>query len=124
MPVRLNNQGLSRRSLVRMIYFLPKDRPFRPEVVGRMKDATLQMQEHGYGDPTFRIEPDDQGEPLVHRVDGEHMDEDYPERDGAVSEASQAFAGGRGIKLLVIDQTDTQLWRPAEAISIVIDSGK
>ena len=98
---------------VRMIYFLPKDRPFRPEVVDQMKDAILQiqaffaqqMQAHGHGDLTFRIETDDQGEPLVHRVDGEHTDEEYAERGGAVSEASQAFAGGRDIELVVIDQS-------------------
>ena len=67
---------------VRMIYFLPNDRPFRQEVVDSMKVAIRrvqtfyaeQMQAHGYGYKTFRIETDAQGEPLVHRVDGRHSE--------------------------------------------------
>ena len=65
---------------VRMIYFLPKDRPYRAEVVQRMKDEIRavqtffaeQMEAHGYGRRTFRVETDSQGEPMVHRVDGQH----------------------------------------------------
>ena len=64
---------------VRMIYFLPNDRPFRQEVVNSMKTAIRyaqtfyaeQMQAHGYGNKTFQFEIDEQGEPLVHRVDGQ-----------------------------------------------------
>ena len=70
---------------VRMIYFLPNDRPFRQEVVDSMKVAIRrvqtfyaeQMQAHGYGNRTFRIETDAQGEPLVHRVDGRHPNSYY-----------------------------------------------
>ena len=35
------------------------------------------MQAHGYGNKTFRFESDAQGEPLVHRVDGQHPDSHY-----------------------------------------------
>ena len=67
---------------VRMIYFLPNDRPFRQEVVDSMKTTirriqTLyaeQMQAHGHGRKTFRFETDAQGEPTVHRVGGQHPD--------------------------------------------------
>ena len=70
---------------VRMIYFLPNDRPFRAAVVKEMKDEIRtiqtfyaeQMQAHGYGNSTFRFETDAQGEPLVHRVDGQHPDSHY-----------------------------------------------
>ena len=70
---------------VRMIYFLPNDRPFRQEVVDSMKVAIRrvqtfyaeQMQAHGYGNRPFRIETDAQGEPLVHRVDGRHPNSYY-----------------------------------------------
>ena len=70
---------------VRMIYFLPNDRPYRQEVVDEMK-ATIrrvqtfyaeQMEAHGYGYKTFRFETDAQGEPLVHRVDGRHPNSYY-----------------------------------------------
>ena len=64
---------------VRMIYFLPNDRPYRTEMVQNMKDQILkvqtfyaeQMDAHGYGRRTFRVETDPQGEPMVHRVDGQ-----------------------------------------------------
>ena len=70
---------------VRMIYFLPNDRPFRQEVVDSMKVAIRrvqtfyaeQMEAHGYGNRRFRIETDAQGEPLVHRVDGRHPESYY-----------------------------------------------
>ncbi len=70
---------------VRLIYFLPNDRPYRPEVVDSMKVRIRQlqtfyaeqMQAHGYGNKTFRIETDAQGEPLVHRLDGRHPESHY-----------------------------------------------
>ena len=66
---------------VRLIYFLPNDRPFRAEVVDSMKVAIRriqtfygdQMQVHGYGNKTFRFETDAHGEPMVHRVDGQNV---------------------------------------------------
>ena len=65
---------------VRMIYFLPNDRPFQGNVVQKMKDEIRvlptffaeQMQAHGYGKKTFRFETDAKGKPKVHRVDGKH----------------------------------------------------
>ena len=65
---------------VRMIYFLPNDRRFRASVVDSMKRTIReiqtfygeQMQAHGYGYKTFAFESDASGEPIVHRVDGQH----------------------------------------------------
>ena len=72
---------------VRMIYFLPKGRTFRTDIIQKMKDEirniqtfyTEQMGAHGYGNITFRVETDPQGEPIVHRIDGQgqHPDSDY-----------------------------------------------
>ena len=70
---------------VRLIYFLPNDRPFRAAAIPRIKDEIRkaqtffaeQMQAHGYGNRTFRIETDAQGEPLVHRVVGQHPESHY-----------------------------------------------
>ncbi len=97
---------------VRLIYFLPKDRPFRAEVVDSMKTAIVQIQaffaqqmrEHDHGDLTFQYETDAMGEPLVHRVDGEHDGGHYVEHGGAASEVARAFSGGRDIDLVVIDK--------------------
>ena len=101
---------------VRMIYFLPNDRPFRQEVVDSMKVAIRrvqtfyaeQMQAHGYGNRTFRIETDAQGEPLVHRVDGRHPDSRYigGRTYGTMSdELGQAFNVRANIYLIVLDNS-------------------
>ena len=79
------NLNVGEPRTVRLIYFLPNDRPFNAEVVQNMKDEIRniqtfyaeQMQAHGYGNKTFRFETDAQGEPLVHRVDGQHPDSYY-----------------------------------------------
>ena len=81
----LANLDVGEPRTVRMIYFLPNDRPFRQEVVDEMKAVILQvqtfyaeqMQAHGYGNRTFRFETDAAGKPLVHRVDGRRSDSYY-----------------------------------------------
>ena len=83
-----------------MIYFLPNDRPFRQRVVDEMKSVIRQtqtfyaeqMQAHGYGNSTFRVETDAQGAPKVHRVDGQHAERVYNENPSRViDELGQAF---------------------------------
>ena len=107
------NVGESRT--VRLIYLLPNDRPFRAEEVDSMKVAILQiqafyaeqMQAHGYGNKTFRIETDAQGEPMVHRVDGQHPDGHYlDDTFGTVQdEIEQAFDVRENIYFIVIDNS-------------------
>ena len=82
---RAANLNVGPPRTVRMIYFLPSDRPFRQEVVDSMKTMIRrvqsfyleQMQAHGHGDMTFRFETNDQEDPVVHRVDGEYNDTQY-----------------------------------------------
>ena len=70
---------------VRMIYFLPNDRPYRADVEQRAKDHVRksqiffaeQMRAHGYGNKTFRVETDSEGEPMVHRVAGQYPNSHY-----------------------------------------------
>ena len=77
---RLTALNVGEPRTVRIIHFLPKDRPFRAEVIPVIKDEVSkaqtflneQMQMHGYNDRTFRIETDALGELLIHRVDGQH----------------------------------------------------
>ena len=79
------NLNVGEPRTVRMIYFLPNDRLYREDVVQRMKDEILDIQDfyaesmkaHGYEGMTFKIEMDSQGEPMVHRVDGQHPDSHY-----------------------------------------------
>ena len=100
---------------VRMIYFLPNDRPFRQEVVDSMKVAIRrvqtfyaeQMQAHGYGNRTFRIETDAQGEPLVHRVDGRHSNRYYRTHDW-FSELWEVFDPNENIYNIITDTAEPE----------------
>ena len=84
------NLNVGEPRTVRMIYFLPNDRPFQQEVVDSMKVTIRQiqtfyadqMEAHGYGRKTFRFETDAQGDPVVHRVDGQHANSYYIDNGG------------------------------------------
>ena len=107
---------------VRLFYFLPNDRPFRPDVVQRLKDEMSriqsfygeQMEAHGYGYRTFRLETDDQEEPLVHRVDGQHPDSHYIDGTWAVvGEIAEAFDLSDRIVAVVVDISSNRINRTA-----------
>ena len=109
------NLNVGEPRTVRMIYFLPNDRPFRQEVVDSIKVAIRQiqtfyagqMQAHGYGNKTFRFETDARGEPLVHRVDGQHPDSHYLDNTSRTvsDEIGQAFDLYVNIYLIVVDNS-------------------
>ncbi len=98
---------------VRLVYFLPNDRPYRADVIQRMKDEILniqaffaeQMEAHGYGEVTFRIETDSQDEPMVHDVLGKHPDRYYLDRtlDTVYPEIEEMFNLNANVYLIVID---------------------
>ena len=98
---RLANLNTGEPRTVRMIYFLPNDWPYRAEVVNSMKTVIKQvqtfyaeqMQANGYGNWTFGIETDAQGEPMVHRVDGQHAFSHYDNTLGyaVIDELEQTF---------------------------------
>ena len=109
------NLNVGEPRTVRLIYFLPNDRPYREDVVQRMKEMIRgvqtfyaeQMAAHGYGSKTFRVETDPQGDPIVHRVDGGHPDIHY--LDDTVSTALDEIEGKfdvmENIYLIVIDSS-------------------
>ena len=86
------NLNVGEPRMVRLILFSPGDRPFRVELIDSIKTAIVQsqtffgeqMQAHGYGFMTFQYETDAQGEPLVHRVDGQHPESHYFEKTPGV----------------------------------------
>ena len=107
---------------VRLFYFLPNDRPFRADVVQRIKDEMLsiqtwfgeQMEGHGYGYKTFRIETDAGGDPVVHRVDGRHPDSHYTEGAwNSVREIGEAFDLSQSIIVVVVDNSTNRIGRTA-----------
>ena len=97
---------------VRMIYFLPNDLPYRADVVQNMKDMIRtvqkfyaeQMEVHGYGNKTFQYETDDQGHPMVHRVDGQHPFSHYDNTLGTavIKELEQAYDLEANIYFIVL----------------------
>ena len=106
------NLNLGEPRTVRMIYFLPNDWPYRTEVVESMKTVIRQaqnfyaeqMQAHGYGNWTFHIETDAQGEPMVHRVDGQHAFSHYDNTLGnaVIAELEQTFDLDANIYFIVL----------------------
>ena len=112
------NLNVGEPRTVRMIYFLPNDRPYRPKVVQQMKDMIRtvqtffaeQMQAHGYGKKTFRFETNNKGEPKVHRVDGLHSDSYYLDDGRYWEELEQKFdMWGHNIYFIVWDNSTDRI---------------
>ena len=111
------NLNVGEPRTVRMIYFLPNDRPYRADVVQRMKEDIRivqtfyaeQMEAHGYGKATFLVETDAQGEPMVHRVDGRHPDSHYLDDTNVTvhDEIDLGFNLEANVYLIVIDNSIT-----------------
>ena len=108
------NLNVGEPRTVRMIYFLPNDRPYREDVVQHMKDEILNiqtfyaesMQAHGY-DMTFKIETGAQGDPVVHRVNGQHPDSHYIVNTDrkVLSEIRLIFDVRKNIYCIVVDNS-------------------
>ena len=113
------NLNVGEPRTVRMIYFLPNDRQPRTDV-----DATFdtlvrdvqqsyaeQMENHGFGRRTFRIETDVDGTALVHHVKGKFDDVHYhTDPFGRVlEETREQFDLWENIYLIVFEQGDTGL---------------
>ena len=71
--------------MVRLIYFLPNDREAQPDIDTTF-DASIkrtqkfyadEMVRHGFGRKTFRFETDENGDVIVHHVDGNYHDAFY-----------------------------------------------
>ena len=109
------NLNVGEPRTVRMIYFLPNDRPFRQEVVDSMKVVIRQvqtfyaeqMEAHGYGRKTFRFETDAQGDPVVHHMDGQHPDSYYLDvYRSYLQEIEQKFdTRANNVYLIVLDNS-------------------
>ncbi len=120
---RLADLNAGEPRTVRMFYFLPSDRPVREGIIQGMKDEIRtiqtffgeQMEVHGYGRKTFAYETDDAGEPVVHRVDGQHPDSHYLDRTfySMYEEIGQRFDLSKNVNLFVIDNRSNRIGRSA-----------
>ena len=108
------NLNVGQPRTVRMIYFLPNDRPYRAEIVQRMKDEILNVQTfyaesmkaHGY-DMIFKIETDAQGDPVVHRVNGQQSEIYYIDDTSNTvrAEIEEVFDVSQNIYFIVVDNS-------------------
>ena len=115
---RLADLNVGEPRAVRLFHFLPNDRRLRLSVVQRIRDDILriqawygeQMEAHGYGYQTFRIETDDRGDPLVHLVDGQHPDIDYIRGTWALrEEIAEVYDLSGNIHVYVIDNSTNRI---------------
>ena len=68
--------------LVRIIYFLPRDRSMQPDIWNKLNTLIRdvqrfyadQMEFNGFGRKTFTFETDENRETLIYRVDGQYRD--------------------------------------------------
>ena len=98
--------------VVRLVYFLPRDRERQPDINRKMdrliKDVQElyadEMERHGFGRKIFRFETDASGNAVVHHIEGKFSDKDY--RDGtasALGEVNATFHTGRNTYLIALD---------------------
>ena len=116
--VPAGGQNVGEPRTVRLIYFLPNDRPYRAEMVQRMKDEILRIQvfyaesmkAHGYN-MTFKIESDAQDKPVVHRVDGQQSELYYIDDTSSTvrTEIRQVFDVWQNIYFIVVDSDINRL---------------
>ena len=108
-------QGTLFQPRVSLIYFLPKDRPVRPDRITAIQ-ALIQdtqtffadeMERHGYGRKTFTLETDRKGEPVVHQMRGKFNDAYYRRKSEALedvwAEVKEQFDSPQRIYFIAID---------------------
>ncbi len=117
---------------VRMIYFLPNNRSYNADVVQQMKDDlhttqrffAEQMEAHGYGKITFRLETDAQGEPMVHRVNADRPHDRYLDNLQFIfDEIEQRFDLAKNIYFILIDN-HTNVVNRGSAGGVGVRTGK
>ena len=113
-------QAQDSRPIVRIIYFLPKDRQPQPDIDEKLdtliKDVQTfyaeQMEAHGFGRKTFQIETDASGNAVVHHINGRFTDEYYSNLSWTWEiweEIDQPFDPSKNIYLTVIDMSSPVL---------------
>ncbi len=111
-------QGI--RPVVRLIYFLPRDREPQPNIDEKMdriiKDAQQlyanQMEAHGFGRKTFQFEMDARGNAVVHHFVGQFTDAHYSNLSNTWNiweEIGKQFDTSKNIYVTVIEMSSEYL---------------
>ena len=93
--------------VVRIIYFQPINTPDAPDTIKDFMKQTqrfyqMEMERHGYGSKTFRLETDDTGQPIVHTVSGRKAPAAYTSYDVIKTELPQEFRTQNNIHVIFI----------------------
>lgn len=92
-------QNTDLESVVRVIYFIPKDRNPDPDINARLdskiKDVQQfyadQMESHGFGRKTFRLETNPTGQVVIHHVNGKFNERYYYNETGTSVFSTKVF---------------------------------
>ena len=120
--------------LVRVVYFVPNDRPARPDRVPALRQLIKnaqrffadEMERHGYGRKTFTIETDKNGEPMVHPVHGKFKEDYYYESVmdfKVLEEILEHFDAPEHIYFVVIDMSPENHFGGVAGVSFVPTHG-
>ena len=106
-------QTLQQREMVRLIYFLPRNRIAQQDIDTKLdtliKDVQQfyaeQMQNHGFGRKTFTFETDTTGNAVVHHVNGKFTDAYYDNGtlEKIIEEIEERFSLSTNLYLISID---------------------
>ena len=109
----MNPQESVSQDIVRLIYFLPSDRPAQPDVTEKLdkliKEAQQfyadQMEQHGFGKKTFTFEKNEDGSAKVYLVEGQYTDKYYLKNTftRVENEVNERFDGSKDIHLIAVD---------------------
>ena len=106
-------QTLQQREMVRLIYFLPRNRITQQDIDTKLDTLindvqqfyTEQMQNHGFGRKTFTFETNAMGKAVVYHVKGRFSDAYYGKEtfDKIIEEVEERFDLSKNIYLISID---------------------
>ncbi|MDE0683450.1 MAG: T9SS type A sorting domain-containing protein, partial [Candidatus Poribacteria bacterium] len=101
------------QDMVRIIYFLPRDRSMQPDIWNKLdtliRDVQSfyanQMEINGFGRKTFTYETDENGDTLIYRVDGQFNDWHYhtETQNKVYTEVASQFDMEKHAYLIVVD---------------------
>ena len=125
LPAAKLTRGASSEYIVQIIYFVPNDRTPQGDIDTQL-DALIkrvqqfyadEMERHGFGRKTFRLETDAAGKAIVHHVKGKFANAHYL-RDAifkADEEVREQFSKSENIIYLIwIDIDDPELGAPSQ----------
>ena len=114
-------QDESPEYVVRVIYFLPNDRKPDPDMDTKLDKLIKELQQfyadqmelHGFGRKTFRFEADENGDAVVHQVNGK-FNEAYYQNPSASSwivteEIEEQFDMSKNIYLIFLDTSSDKI---------------